>query len=624
MGKKQTRDVNNIVLFNGIFLIGLIVKYDFLLLAIYQAPSVSGLLLRNILFLTLAVVFIYPYTRKKAVRNTMVIATILFTAFFLMNIWYNRYFGNYLSISDIMMGRGMRPMKVLFLQLLHPLDAFAIIDILLLFYTGRKAGITHQDEFSRLPYRVGLFGRIVAVCIMIVLLALQLVWTNSQVGNYKPLPLYHRSTSAFVSVYGIIPLYGVEYFLLQQGTGFTLDQEEPSTPEIENDLIGERLVKKDENIIFIQVESLDKHIIGHRHNGREVTPFLNQLRDEALYFDNFYAQHINGSFDAEFSFFTSFYPINKNYGFKVNDLSAFTSIVGILNDRDYNTLAFHGNDKTFFSRDKAYDELGFDNFYSREDYDENRMLYSSEKSYLGINDYDFFRQSFEFIEEDAEQPFFAFLITVTSHTPFDFYPAEFEIEEFKDVQNPLVRGYFNSAAFVDASLEYFYTKLSENGLLEDTLVVIYSDHDAGIDKVEYSSGADFVLKKQVKTPENIPLFILHPDIEPKTSHKEGTPTDLAPTVLDLLGEKEKPQDFLGYSLLSDVEVPILFMHEIPQFLYNGQLYALYAEGLEHVGYREEEGKWFSLPQSEEDLIDLTEYLKTVQYERRNELPEGEQ
>jgi phosphoglycerol transferase MdoB-like AlkP superfamily enzyme len=84
------------------------------------------------------------------------------------------------------------------------------------------------------------------------------------------------------------------------------------------------------NIIVIQLESFDQKIINYRHNNRKVAPFLNKLKENSLYFNNIYAQHVNESFDAKFSFLTSLYPRNKNYAFKTNDMSKFNSIVKVL------------------------------------------------------------------------------------------------------------------------------------------------------------------------------------------------------------------------------------------------------------------------------------------------------
>ncbi|SDH40486.1 hypothetical protein SAMN04515654_10865 [Halanaerobium congolense] len=98
----------------------------------------------------------------------------------------------------------------------------------------------------------------------------------------------------------------------------------------EEDLSQYHQLEYIKNIIVIQLKSFDQKIINYRHNNRKVAPFLNKLKENSLYFNNIYAQHVNESFDAKFSFLTSLYPRNKNYAFKTNDMSKFNSIVKVL------------------------------------------------------------------------------------------------------------------------------------------------------------------------------------------------------------------------------------------------------------------------------------------------------
>ena len=601
--------------FPVLFMGGFLIKYDFLLIRVYQVPSPVLLGIRNLLFIAVFILWIHPITFRERGRFLLIIFSVVFTGFFFMNVWYNRYFGNYLSISDMLMGRGMRPAKVLMLQIIRAWDTMFLLDILglvLLHRYCRNCTKVQIPLWFPIPFPHHRRMWIVGVLLVVII---QVFGANIRFGNNSPAMLYRRSTPAFVNVYGLIPLYMFEATLMITPGAFPPPPiAREHVPIIKNDLAGEEIVRRGQNIIAIQVESLDSNILGYRYGGREITPFLNRLKAESLYFDNFYAQHVNGSFDAELSFFTSVYPLNKNYGFKVNDLVSFDSLIETLGNHGYATVAFHGNDKTFFFRDKAYEELGFDRFYSREDYREDLMHYSNVGSTFGVNDYDFLQQS-AYILKDIDQPFFAFFITVTSHTPFDFYPEEMVVEEFASIQNPLVRGYFNSMAFVDAALEHFFDLLEQEGLLDDALVVLYSDHDAGVEKEEYSSKRDFILTRQVKVPESIPLMIRHPEIAPGVSHKEGSPADLAPTILDLIGEIEKPGDFMGYSLLGPIDAPILFLHELPQLLHEGQLFVLSPDGLESAGYESSSGgRELELP--EREYVLMLDYIRDVIFARR--------
>lgn len=512
----------------------------------------------------------------------------------------------------MLMGQGFRPFKVLLRQIFKVTDLIFIIDVIILgIYRTKEKSTT---EIKKIFIREDIKTRLLILCLIILIAFSQIYITNSILRNRKPLVLYNENTSAFINVYGILPLYFYEFYTNYLFSEEEIIKKEPIPPPEEN-LSGKKVIKEDHNIIVIQVESLDENIIDYKYNGKEVTPFLNKLKRDSLYADKFYAQHINGSFDAEFSFLTSIYPINKNYGFKINDLSEFDSLVRRLNNKGYKTMAFHGNDKEFFYRHKAFPELGFDKFYSKEDFSFEDREIKMNTSVFGLNDYDFFLQSFDYINK-AEQPFFAFLITVTSHTPFDTYPQEYAVEEFNKINNPLVRDYFNSISFVDKSLELFFDKLKATGLDENTMIIIYSDHDAGIEKDEYSSKKEFVTNINIKVPESIPLFIIYPSLEEGEIDKEGTPTDLAPTILDILGEEKKPEEFLGNSLINKKRTPVLFLNEIPTILYKDYLFAKQSNDIEQIGFLKEVGeKNIKLP-NKNKINSLIDYMKGIIFKRR--------
>ena len=215
----------------------------------------------------------------------------------------------------------------------------------------------------------------------------------------------------------------------------------------------------------------------------------------------------------------------------------------------------------------------------------------------------------EFIEQ-AEEPFFAYLITVTSHTPFRFYPPEYAVQEFEDLSRPLVRDFFNSIYFVDRSLEMFFAALERRGLKDNTLFIIYSDHESAIDTPEYSSSVNFTVSRNIKQPEHIPLIVKHPDLDPGLIEKTGTITDLAPTILDILGFPERPSEFAGFSLLQPEEVPVLFIHELPQVLYHHQLFVAELGELHKIGYIETREAEIVLPPDVENGV-----LETIRYHR---------
>ncbi|HKL42982.1 MAG TPA: LTA synthase family protein [Clostridia bacterium] len=552
-----------------VFLVGLFIKYNYLLIEIFMVKNYFVLLGNNLVLLSVMYFFLKPSFGNYKKRNTIFIIAVFFAVLFYANLWYNRYFGNYLSITDIFMGQGTRPIKVISRQLFILSDFLFILDLIMLWYFNlklKREKYIKKINWHSKPSREQKYG----LLLIMILLVSQLSISAFFFSTYKPSEFYSESTSLMANAYGILPLYAYELYLnIKEKPDIDAKEEVVENPErIVEENNKDYHLPEDTNILIIQLESYDAKMVDYKHNGKKISPFISQLKNKALYFDNIYAQHINGSFDAEFAVLTSLYPINKNYSFLNNNMENYNSLVKIFNNINYETLAFHGNDKEFFYRDKGYYELGYDRFYSLEDYSFDDNHYDIE-SYFGINDYDFFDQSYKWLNM-TDEPFFSYFITVTSHTPFNFYPKS-RNNDFEDIENQLVKDYFESIRFLDASLEMFFDKLEKDGLLENTMVIIFSDHNADINKEEYLSSGYFESEENIKKPEKTPLFILHPALEPEVINKTGTVTDVAPTALALLGI-EKPEEFLGVSLLNKIEKPVYFLHEVPQILYMDQLF----------------------------------------------------
>lgn len=604
-----------------ILFLSFIIKYNYLILQIFYAPSLTTLIIRNLFFAIFYLKFIEPLLISKKIRQRLFLLLFVFSFFFVANYWYNHYFGNFLSVSDILSGEGTGSFsmyQVLFIQIFRFRDIIFVLDLALLGLLGFNSlpdlKLTYNWGFWDLSFKTLPLKNTTAFALIILLLLIQVVAGSYIMEGESPAELYRSGSSYLASVYGILPLYTIEAY------SYLTREEEKPRPELKNipyykmqkQLSGTQTLPEKTNVILIQVESLDAKIIDYRQQGKEITPFLNDLKDKSLYFENFYAQKVNGSFDADLSTLTSLYPVNRSYVFRDIDLGAFQSLPSLLKEKGYQTLAFHNNDRNFFNRAEAYPDLGFDHFYSQRNFRETIFPISAERG-LGVNDYDFFNSAADKLKEAAAEkdPFFAYLISLTSHTPFQFYP-ENAVEDFAEVNNNLLQNYFKSINFFDRSLENFISKLEAAGIMENTLLVIYSDHESEIKTMEYESGRDFTLWRNIKVPYNIPLLIKHPQIQSEIIAREGTTTDIAPTVLDLLGFKELPEQFVGGSLFLEREDPILFLHETPHILKDGQLFIKEREDLIKVGNLKNQEKEVTFPEQKiKELTEIINYMRSI-------------
>ena len=254
------------------------------------------------------------------------------------------------------------------------------------------------------------------------------------------------------------------------------------------------------NVIVIHGESIQNLLIGLEFNGEEVTPNLNKLVKDSIYFDNFYSQvSVGTSSDTEFTFNTSLMPSNNGTVFVSYFNREYVAIPKLMADKGYYTFSMHGNNGSFWNRDIMHETLGYQRFYSKRDYDIDEVIG------LGISDKSFLNQSVEKLKDiQAEgQPYFGTIITLSNHTPFsdtDKY-GKFDVDLKEKVINPETNkeeeisypymegtklgNYFKSVHYADAALGEFFNRLEEEGLMENTVIVLYGDHDARLPKSDY-------------------------------------------------------------------------------------------------------------------------------------------
>ena len=256
---------------------------------------------------------------------------------------------------------------------------------------------------------------------------------------------------------------------------------------------------KGKNVLVIHAESLQSFLFDTKFNGQEVTPNFKRLAEEGLYFSNYYSQVSVGS-DAELTFNTSLMPTKSGTAFVSYSDRKYISTPNKLKELGYYTFSMHGNTADYWNRRVMHENFGYDKFYSKVDYNVTK----DNSIGLGISDKDFFDQSINYLEKISKEheKFYGLLITLTNHTPFsetDKY-GEFDVTLKEKVINengqeeekvyPYMEGtklgnYFKSVHYADEAMGEFMDKLDEKGLLENTVVVIYGDHDARLSKSDY-------------------------------------------------------------------------------------------------------------------------------------------
>ncbi|KGP91177.1 hypothetical protein N780_08045 [Pontibacillus chungwhensis BH030062] len=500
--------------------------------------------LGSILFF-LSLSFIFPKAKRiKAFLTLYFIMTFVLFA----NVVYYRFFNDFITIPVLMQYKNFAQLGGSAKSLMSVTDLLFWVDVVALFVWARMK----KGQLS-LSVKKRTMGAIVATS----LLAISL---NLNLANEERSELLTRTfdRAMFVKLMGVYNFHLYDTVMTANTQSHRVFAESDELTEVRNYLSSQKDPKSEnfgalegKNVVLISMESLQNFAIDYKVNGKEVTPFLNDLIDDknSVYFNNFYHNTGQGkTSDSEFLLANSLYPLPRGAVFTTNAGNEFNGTPEILKEKGYTSAVFHGNNDSFWNRDVMYPALGYDRFFSKKDYDvtpENSVNY-------GLKDMEFFEQSMPMIKS-LEKPYYTKFITLTHHYPFVLNDEEDVMIDQTQTGDGTVDRYFQTARYMDEAFKKFFEDMKANGEYEDTVFIMYGDH-YGISE-NHNRAMSEIMGTEIRPFEHtqlqrVPLIIHSPGLEGKTVDTVGSQVDLKPTILNLLGVKNENDIQFGTDLLA--------------------------------------------------------------------------
>ena len=297
------------------------------------------------------------------------------------------------------------------------------------------------------------------------------------------------------------------------------------------------------NILLIFVEGLDRRFLGQTIRGIRVTPFLDRLRGESVYFEHFFANGAS-TFHGLFASFCSQLPrlgfaaIRTHYG---ND---FLCLPAALRHGGYWTEMIIGQ-----NRDRGHSRLGL--FMARNGLevlrDEGDFGPAAPRGRLGVLDsglFDLMRLRIATLQT-GDRPFLLTTLTTSTHHPFQVPEDNPDVRALRDEPDRYVR----TLRYLDIEFERFFTGLHRDGLLRNTVVLILGDHGRHERRHEKSGRSD--VERRVGH-FLAPLFVWLDEslrqpttFRPRTVSMVASQVDLPPTILSLTGLMPAFSPFIG-------------------------------------------------------------------------------
>ena len=481
------------------------------------------------------------------ITTSFIISAILYG-----NVVYYREFTDFLTVPLLFQAGDLGDLSSSITSLLSPWDFLFFIDVITLgllvkfkpsFVVNKSYSKTNRRVYFLLVIAVGFFNLGLAETERPELLTRtfdrEILIKNIGTYNYHLYDIYLQSKSSAQRA-------------LADGSELT-EIENYSRANYKEANSAYEGIAEGKNLIVISMESTQNFVINNTVNGQEITPFLNQFINESFYFDNFYHQVGQGkTSDSEFLLENSLYPLSRGAVFFTHSQNEYTTLAEKLAANGYNTAAFHANSKSFWNRDVMYQALGYETFYDIDSYEvteENSVGW-------GLKDKEFFEQSIQYLKElqSEGQPFYAKMITLTNHHPYTLGEEDASIEPYDSNSNTL-NNYFPTVRYTDEAIELFINRLKEEGLYDDTVIVIYGDH-YGISENHNKAMAQYLGLEEITALDTVqlqrvPLIIHVPGTEGETISTVSGQIDLKPTLLHLLGLDSKDDIQFGTDILSD-------------------------------------------------------------------------
>ncbi len=293
------------------------------------------------------------------------------------------------------------------------------------------------------------------------------------------------------------------------------------------------------NVVVLIVESFGREYIGALNKNLEdgqykgYTPNVDSLISKSITFTRSFC---NGrkSIDGMPSILSSIPMFVEPFFLTPSSMNHVSGIASLLAGEGYETAFFHGAQRGSMGFMAFARSTGFQQYYGREDYDED-------KRFGGDDDFDGmwaiwdepFLQYYATKMSEMKEPFMTAVFTASSHHPYEIP------EKYKDVYPEEGIIMHKCIRYTDMAIGKFFETASKQPWFNNTIFVMTSDHTNMSDHDYYQTDlGGFCSPIIIYEPGN-------PDCQPEMQDKIAQQIDILPTVMGML---HYPKPYFGFGI----------------------------------------------------------------------------
>ena len=306
------------------------------------------------------------------------------------------------------------------------------------------------------------------------------------------------------------------------------------------------------NLIMIMLESIDNIVIND-----EVMPTLNYMRENGWEFTGRYTSNTS-TIATEYASLTGLYHLGSSFNISNNEYN--NSLVNMFKNNGYLTNSIHENRGLYYNRNVLHKSLGFENSYFLYDILDEPLYYEDKQIIENDNLYN------SIVYKDEK--FMTFIITLSAHGPYENksycvnndppYVDEFECLKFMSNKT-------------DIMLEKLLERLKEDNLLEETVIVLYSDHYPYAYSFTNEQLSSMKMIDSSNNIRNLPFIIYSPGIKHKEYSDFINDVDILSTILNLFNIEYNAKEYIGSDYFSKNHKNIMFLSD--GTWYDGNIYS---------------------------------------------------